>query len=559
MKTDGVFHADPGELLFLPLGGSNEIGMNLNLYCYGGKWLMVDLGITFGDETTPGVDVIMPDPSFVESRREDLLGLVVTHGHEDHIGAIPYLWERLRCPIYATPFTASLVRRKLADVDLVGQVELIEVPLSGSVTLGPFDIEFIGLTHSIPEPSAIVLRCEAGTILHTGDWKFDPAPQVGEVTDLAALEALAEEGVLAMVGDSTNVDVPGSTGSEAELVDSFSELFAKQEHRIAVTCFASNVARLHSIAVAARRHDRRVALVGRSLWRMHDVARENGYLLDIPDFVSEADVGYFPRNKLVLICTGSQGESRAALARIADQAHPKVSIEAGDTVIFSSREIPGNENAIGRVQGKFMSRDVKVITERDHHVHVSGHPAHDDMVRMYQMVRPEIAIPVHGDARHLAEHARLAHDCQVPQVQAPGNGSVIRLAPGPAEIISWVPVSSLAVDGPRLRQLNGEVIRDRRKLLHNGAVAATLILDKKGYCRLDPMLTVTGITDDDDDEAEEIDDLLVEMVRKSVDGLSSSARASDEAVVAAAYRAVRRVLRNEFGKRPLTTVHVVRG
>jgi ribonuclease J len=557
MKTDNAFRPDPGELLFLPLGGSNEIGMNLNLYCYGGKWLMVDLGITFGDETTPGVDVIMPDPSFIESRRQDLLGLIVTHGHEDHIGAIPYLWERLRCPIYATPFTASLVRRKLADVGLVGQVELIEVPLSGSVTLGPFDIEFIGLTHSIPEPSAIVLRCEAGTILHTGDWKFDPAPQVGEATDLAALEELAEEGVLAMVGDSTNVDVPGSTGSEAELVDSFSELFAQQKQRIAVTCFASNVARLHSIAVAARRHDRQVALVGRSLWRMHDVARENGYLLDLPNFVSEADVGYFPRNKLVLICTGSQGESRAALARIADQSHPKVSIEAGDTVIFSSREIPGNENAIGRVQGKFMSRGVQVITERDHHVHVSGHPAHDDVARMYQMIRPEIAIPVHGDARHLAEHARLARDCQVPQVQVPGNGSVIRLAPGPAEIISWVPVSSLAVDGPRLRQLNGEVIRDRRKLLHNGAVAATLILDKKGYCRLDPILTVTGITDGD--EAEEIDDLLMDMVRETVDGLSSSARASDEAVVEAAHRAVRRVLRNEFDKRPLTTVHVVRG
>jgi ribonuclease J len=557
MKTDNAFRPDPGELLFLPLGGSNEIGMNLNLYCYGGKWLMVDLGITFGDETTPGVDVIMPDPSFIESRRPDLLGLVVTHGHEDHIGAIPYLWERLRCPIYATPFTASLVRRKLADVGLVGQVELIEVPLSGSVTLGPFDIEFIGLTHSIPEPSAIVLRCEAGTILHTGDWKFDPAPQVGEATDLAALEELAEEGVLAMVGDSTNVDVPGSTGSEAELVDSFSELFAQQKQRIAVTCFASNVARLHSIAVAARRHDRQVALVGRSLWRMHDVARENGYLLDLPNFVSEADVGYFPRNKLVLICTGSQGESRAALARIADQSHPKVSIEAGDTVIFSSREIPGNENAIGRVQGKFMSRGVQVITERDHHVHVSGHPAHDDVARMYQMIRPEIAIPVHGDARHLAEHAKLARDCQVPQVQVPGNGSVIRLAPGPAEIISWVPVSSLAVDGPRLRQLNGEVIRDRRKLLHNGAVAATLILDKKGYCRLDPILTVTGITDGE--EAEEIVDLLIDMVQESVDGLSSSARASDEAVVEAAHRAVRRVLRNEFDKRPLTTVHVVRG
>lgn len=556
MTKDDGFNADPDELLFLPLGGSDEIGMNLNLYHYGGKWLMIDLGITFGDETTPGIDVIMPDPSFIESRKHDLLGLVVTHGHEDHIGAIPYLWERLRCPIYATPFTASLVRRKLADVNLLGLVDLVEIPLSGNFVLGPFEVELVGLTHSIPEPNAIVLRCAAGVVLHTGDWKFDPAPQVGEVTDRAALEAVAEEGVLAMVGDSTNVDVPGRTGSEEELVDSLTELFAKQEQRIAVTCFASNVARLHGVAVAARRCDRRVALVGRSLWRMYDVARENGYLEDIPDFIGEGDAGYFPRDKLVLICTGSQGESRAAMARIADQSHNQVSLDPGDTVIFSSREIPGNENAISRIQGKLMSRGINVVTERDHHIHVSGHPARDDMIEMYQMIRPEIAIPVHGDARHLSEHARLARECQVPQVQIPGNGSVIRLAPGPAEIVSWIPVSSLAVDGPRLRRLNSQVIRDRRKLLHNGAVAATVVLDSKGFCRIDPMLTVTGITDDDDSQA--IDDLLVDMVRESVDGLSTKARKTDDAVMEATRRAVRRVVRGEFDKRPLTTVHVVR-
>jgi ribonuclease J len=556
MSDGDGFRADPEELLFLPLGGSDEIGMNLNLYHYAGKWLMVDLGITFGDETTPGIDVIMPDPGFIERRKRDLLGLVVTHGHEDHIGAIPYLWERLRCPIYATPFTATLIRRKLAEVDLLGLVNLVEVPLSGALVLGPFEVEFIALTHSIPEPNAIALRCAAGTILHSGDWKFDPEPQVGEVTDHDALDRVAEEGVLAMIGDSTNVDMPGHTGSEAELVKSFTEIFADQPNRIAVTCFASNVARLRSVAIAARRCERQVALVGRSLWRMNEAARENGYLLDIPEFVAESDVGYFPRNKLVMICTGSQGETRAAMAKIADQAHPQVTLESGDTVIFSSREIPGNENAIGRIQGKLMNRGVRVITEREHHVHVSGHPSRDDMIEMYQMIRPEIAIPVHGDARHLAEHAKLARECQVPQVQVPGNGSVIRLAPGPAEIISWVPVASLAVDGPRLRRLDSEVIRDRRKLLHNGAVAATIVLDAKGQCRGDPMLTVTGITDDEDDP--EINGLLVDMVREAVDGLSSSARKADDAVSEAARRAVRRVLRGEFGKRPLTTVHVVR-
>ncbi len=554
--TKDDFVADPEDLLFLPLGGADEIGMNLNLYHYGGKWLMVDLGITFGDDSTPGVDVIMPDPAFIERHRGDLAGLILTHGHEDHIGAVPYLWERLRCRIFATPFTASLVRRKLADAGLLQQVDLVEVPLSGNFVVGPFEVELIGLTHSIPEPNGVVLRCGVGTVLHTGDWKFDPQPQIGKVTDFSALEAVAAEGVLAMIGDSTNVDIPGRTGSESELVESLTDLFAGQKQRVAVTCFASNVARLHSVALAAERNGRHCALVGRSLLRMNEVARENGYLLDIPEFVTESDIGYIPEGKLVMICTGSQGEPRAALARIAEQSHRSVSLDRGDMVVFSSREIPGNERAIARIQSCLMARGVNVVTERHWHVHVSGHPARDDLIEMYQLIRPEIAIPAHGDARHLIEHARLARSCQVPSVLIPSNGSVLRLGPGMPEIIGSVSASSLAVDGPRLRRLDSGVIGDRRKMLHNGSVATTVVLDRRGVCRDDPLLSVTGVHDGKDGVA--FDDTLADLIRSTIDGLPANQRKSDNAVAEAARRAVGRLVRNEFGKRPVTSVHVVR-
>ena len=554
--TDAEIVVDENDFLFLPLGGSDEIGMNLNLYHFGGKWLMVDLGITFGDETTPGIDIIMPDPDFIERRRDDLAGLILTHGHEDHIGAVPYLWDRLRCPIFATPFTASLVRRKLADVDLLGQVDLVEVPLSGNFVVGPFEIELIGLTHSIPEPNGVVLRCGGGTVFHTGDWKFDPQPQIGDVTDHGALEALAEEGVLALIGDSTNVDVPGRTGSEAELVDSFMELFSTIKGRIAVTCFASNIARLRSVAVAAEKNGRHTALVGRSLWRMFDVARENGYLLDVPEFITESDIGHIPDNRLVMICTGSQGEPRAALSRIVDQTHRNVSMGPGDTVIFSSREIPGNEKAIGRLQSRLITLGATVVTERDHHVHVSGHPAHDDLVEMYQTIRPQIAIPVHGEARHLTEHAKLARACQVPTVLIPENGSILKLAPGVPEIVGTVAISSLALDGSRIRQLDSATISDRRRMLHNGTVAVTVVLDQSGVCRDLPQLSVTGIFDCDDRERD--DSRLADLVRNTVDGLPARARRSDQSVVEAVRRAASRMVRTEFGKRPLTSVHVVR-
>jgi ribonuclease J len=548
---------DEDDFIFLPLGGSDEIGMNLNLYHYGGKWLMVDLGISFGDDTMPGIDIILPDPEFIEQRRHDLVGLVVTHGHEDHIGAIPYLWPKLRCPIYATPFTATLVRRKLADEGILEQVELIEIDLSANFVIGPFEIELITLTHSIPEPNALVIRCGGGTVMHSGDWKFDPEPVIGEVSDIYALRALGDEGVLAMIGDSTNVLDPGRSGSEASLTDSLAELFGKYDtHRIAITCFASNVGRLATISAAAEAAGRHVALVGRSLWKMYEAALQNGYLRDIPEFVSEKDAGFIPRDKLVLICTGSQGEPRAALARIADNAHQEIVLERGDVVIFSSREIPGNETAIGRIQSKLVSRGIEVVTEREHHVHVSGHPAREELVEMYQYIRPKIAVPVHGTPRHLEAHARLARDCQVPEAVVPGNGSMIRLKEGAAEIVGWVPTGAFTMDGGRLRPLESSVLGDRKKMLYNGAVSVTVLLGGKGHLHGDPVVSFNGIADEGEIAA--LSETAKDLIWEAVEALGKKARGNDDEVGEAVRRAVRRVVKAEYGKRPVTTVHVLR-
>ncbi|HEY3145360.1 MAG TPA: ribonuclease J, partial [Dongiaceae bacterium] len=386
-----AFSPKSDELLFLALGGAGEIGMNLNLYGHAGKWLMVDLGVTFGDESTPGIDIIMPDISFIKERVGDLVGLVLTHAHEDHIGAVPYLWPQLRCPLYATPFTASVLRRKLEEAGLAKEAPITLIPMSGKVTLAPFEVELITLTHSIPEPNAVVVRTPLGAVLHTGDWKLDPTPLVGDATDEAALRKLGDGGVLAMVCDSTNVFVEGASGSESDVRDSLRDLIGRLHNRVAVGCFASNVARLETITRVAMEHGRQVALVGRSLWRMVAAAQENGYLTGLPEFVQEHDVGYFPRNKILMICTGSQGEPRSALARIARKEHPHVAFEAGDAVVFSSRTIPGNEKSIAHLQNELTRQDVQVITDREEDIHVSGHPARDELIEMYQMIRPTIA------------------------------------------------------------------------------------------------------------------------------------------------------------------------
>jgi len=543
------------ELFFLPLGGAGEIGMNLNLYGHAGKWLMIDLGITFGDERTPGIEVIMPDPGFIAERLQDLSGLVLTHAHEDHLGAVPYLWTRLRCPVYATPFTAAVLRRKLKETGLADEVPIETVPMSGRFSVGPFDLELVTLTHSIPEPNAIVIRTSAGTVLHTGDWKFDPDPLVGPASDRDALRRIGEEGVLAMVCDSTNALVEGQSGSEADVRDSLVELIGRYDTRVAVACFASNVARVESIAKAAAAHDRQVALVGRSLWRIVEAARETGYLTNLPEFVTEHDVGYLPRDKVVMICTGSQGERRSALARIARRDHPNVSLEPGDVAVFSSRKIPGNEREIAELQNDLVRLGVHVVTDDDHFVHVSGHPARDELIEMYQLVRPRIAVPVHGESRHLAAHAKLAQTCQVAQAVIPENGALIRLAPGPAGIVAEVPSGRLGLDGTNLVGLDAGRLKARHRMVFNGAAVATLVLDRQGRLAADPQVTVQGVYEAED---EHVGRSVLAAVRDAVDGLPPALRRDDGTVREAARLAIRRTLHASHGKKPVTDVHLVR-
>ena len=552
--------ASKTELVFVPLGGAGEIGMNLNLYGLGPagaeRWLMIDLGVTFGGDALPGVDVITPDPTFIVERRDALDGLVLTHAHEDHLGAVPYLWERLRCPIYATPFTASILRRKLREVDLEAEVPLIEVALGGKFSVGPFDLELITVTHSIPEPNAVAIRTPAGTVLHTGDWKFDPAPVIGPTADEEALRRLGDEGVLAMVCDSTNALVPGTSGSEADLLPRLSEVIGRVRGRVAVASFASNVARLETIAAAAAANDRDVVLAGRSLKRIDKAARENGYLAAVPAFIDEDDAGYLPDDKMLLICTGSQGEPRAALSRIVAGDHPNITLGEGDTVIFSSRVIPGNEIAIARVQNALIRQGVEIVTWKDDLVHVSGHPARDELARMYALARPRIAVPVHGEARHLAAHAELARQCQVPDAVVVENGAVVRLAPGPAGIVDHVPVGRLYVDGNRLVPADGEVVRERARALRGGAAVVTVVLNGGGLAA-EPEITTIGLLDGAEGDGA-TEKKVRGAIRQEVDGMATRVRRDDDAVRKTVRLAARRVFRESLGKKPVTTVHLVR-
>ncbi|MCZ6454247.1 MAG: ribonuclease J [Alphaproteobacteria bacterium] len=545
------------ELLFLPLGGTGEIGMNLNLYGHAGKWLMIDCGVTFGDDNAPGVEVIMPDPDFIERRRDSLVALLLTHAHEDHLGAVPYLWKRLRCPVYATPFTATVLRKKLEEAGLLGEVPLTVIGMSERFEIAPFDLQLITLTHSIPEPNAVVLRTPLGTVLHTGDWKLDPDPLIGDTTDEAALKQLGEDGVLAMIGDSTNALVEGASGSEAEVRDSLLALVGEFKTRVTVACFASNIARVQTIAEVAAAHGRSVVLAGRSLWRITEAARATGYLADIAPFVPEKEAAALPRDKILLISTGSQGEPRAALPRIARDDHPHIKLVENDVVIFSSRIIPGNEVSIGRLQNQLASMGVKVITERDHFVHVSGHPARDELIHMYQWVQPSIAVPVHGEARHLYGHAELARACQVPFTPIIANGDVLRLSPDGPEIVAQVHTGRLAVDGTELIAIEDETLRSRNRMLRNGFAILTLAVDQSGRVLDEPQLSAPGILGDSDSDFDLADD-IIDDVLEMISGLPPAQRRDDEALSEQARRVVRRGFRDRRGKNPPTEVHLVR-
>lgn len=541
------------ELVFLPLGGSGEIGMNFNAYGYGSaddrEWIIADCGVLFGREAnTPGVDVIMPDIRFLAEQRQNVLGMVLTHAHEDHIGAIAHLWPQLRCPLFATPFTARLIEEKLAEAGLDEEVAVTVVPISGHVVLGPFEIDYITLTHSIPESNALAIRTPLGVVVHTGDWKLDPEPLLGSVSDAPALRKLGNEGVLALVCDSTNALSAGHSGSEAAVRESLISLIAGLKGRIAVTGFASNVARLQSIAHAARAAGREIVLVGRSMHRIVNAARDVGCLTDFPASVSEDEAVSLPPDRVLFLCTGSQGEARAALARIAAGEH-NIKLGRGDTVIFSSRIIPGNELAIFELQNRLAALGVSVLTEKDHFVHTSGHPCRDELEQMYRWVRPHIAVPVHGERRHMEEHAQLARSLQVPAAIVLENGQMLRLAPGRAQLVDETPAGRLHLDGRILVSEGDGYARARRSLGFAGLIAVTLVLDHKGRIAAEPAILFEGIPDP---VRQPVNAALGEALRRH-----NPRRADEAALKEVARLAVRRAAANAWGKKPVTRVEVV--
>ncbi|MBL8545230.1 MAG: ribonuclease J [Hyphomonadaceae bacterium] len=556
--------APDDELVFLPLGGSGEIGMNLNAYGYGPpdarKWIIVDIGVTFGrEDTTPGVDLILPDPAFLEEHKDDIIAIVLTHAHEDHIGALGWLWPRLPVPVYATPFTAALVREKLRESNLLEKVPLTEIPLKGQLTLGPFEIDFVTLTHSIPEPNGLAIRTPLGLIWHTGDWKIDPDPLIGETTDEAKLRAMADEGILAMVCDSTNVFVEGTTGSEAEVRVKLTEVIRKCTGKVAVTAFASNVARVETALKAARAAGRTPCLVGRSMHRIFAAAQSVGLLQDTPRVIDEDEARELPDENVLYLCTGSQGEQRAALSRIARGEHRNVVLRHGDTVIFSSRVIPGNETAIHQLYDQFLERGVELITaDTEHLIHVSGHPARDELAQMYAWARPRIAVPVHGEIRHIREHVKLAQSLQIPETVAPKNGDMIRLAPGPAQVIDEVPSGRLYVDGNVIVETEDDAIRDRKRLAAEGAVNIAFALTAKNAIAAGPMVSMRGLTMPDDEDFELALEELEDTAKAAFTKLNHGERGDDDAIEASVVRAVRKAAERLWKKRPLVDVSVLR-
>ena len=549
------------ELVFAALGGIGEIGMNLSIYGFGDErrrqWLIVDCGVSFAsEEHLPGVDLILPDIGYLIEKRKNIVGLVLTHGHEDHMGALIDLWPRLKVPLFATPFTAALFEAKRLSEPGAPEIPIKVVPLGGRLTLGPFTVDFINVAHSIPESNALAIRTPAGTVLHTGDWKIDPTPLLGAPTDAAKLTALGDEGVLALVGDSTNAVREGRSPSESDVAKTLAELIRTAPRRVAVTTFASHVGRLRAVADAARAAAREVVLIGRAMERVAQVARETGYLDDVQDFRSVESYGYLPPDKVLALCTGSQGEPRAALSRIARDEHPEVTFARGDRVIFSSRAIPGNEKAVGEVINGLVTQGIEVITDRTHLVHVSGHPRRDELRDMIGWVRPKILIPAHGEALHLAEHAELARRTGVPHVLVCRNGDLVRLAPDGPKIIDEVPSGRLYKDGSLLINAESRTVAARRRLSFAGIVSVALALNDKGQLLANPEVELIGLPETDAAGTPMLD-IARDAIEDAFEALPKARRRDPDAVAEAVRRAVRGAIAERWNKKPICHVHVL--
>ncbi|PSJ63791.1 ribonuclease J [Pseudaminobacter soli (ex Li et al. 2025)] len=549
------------ELVFVPLGGVGEIGMNFALYGYGPvdnrEWIIIDVGVTFPDPTLPGVDLVLPDTRFIESELHNLRGIVITHAHEDHYGALLDLWPRLKAPVWMTPFSAGLLEAKRQAESAAAKVPVTIYRAGETFTVGPFTIEALAVTHSIPEPVSLAITSPLGTVIHTGDWKIDPAPAIGPKTNEARFRELGEQGVLALVCDSTNALREGESPSEKEVGEGLRGVIEKAPGRVAVTTFSSNVGRIRSIAEAARDAGRQVLVLGRSLKRVIDVSTELGYLDGLPEFISEDDYGYIPRENLVIICTGSQGEPRAALAKLARDEMKTVALSPGDTVVFSSRTIPGNEKAILEIKNLLVDQGMKIIEDGDALVHVSGHPRRSELRRMYEWVKPRIAVPVHGEAAHLVAHGSLAAGCGVPEVAQIRDGDMLKLAPGAAEIIDQVPFGRIYKDGKLTGDDEVMGIRDRRKLSFVGHVAVNVVLDDRFELSGDPDIVAIGVARVDQ-SGEELEDLMLDAAIGAVDSIPRARRKDLDLVQEAVRRAVRAAANEAWGKKPIVTVFVTR-
>ena len=537
------------ELIFCALGGSGEIGMNVNLYGCQGRWLMVDCGVTFADPYYPGIDVILPDLGFIEEQLDGLTGIVLTHGHEDHIGALPYLALDLGVPLYASPFTAGLIRGKLEEEGIADKVELHMIEPGGRFDLGPFGVTFVPVSHSIPEGNALLIETPYGRVLHTGDWKLDDAPVLGDPANAETLSAIGNKGVLALVCDSTNVFNAEASGSEESVKAGLHEVVAAARGRVLVTTFASNAARLKTLGEVARAANRKLCLAGRSLDRILRVAQATGYLKDFPKLVDFDAAMALPRHEVMIVATGGQGEPRAALSRIADGTHP-IQLEEGDRVVFSSKQIPGNELAIGRIMNQLAAKGVETVTERQAHIHVSGHPGRPELAQMYQWIRPELLVPVHGEMRHLKEHARYGLAQGIPQALVQTDGDIVRLAPGTPEKVGHAPVGRLVLDGDVILPADGSTINERRKLGMNGQISVAVAL-KDGALFGEPQLRLQGVPIEED-RAPFIDEAI-----DAVEAAVRDDRRGGEALREAIRLAVRHVATRWTGKKPIVDVLIV--